>query len=335
MKRVFVTSPNITDSTSFWRVIGPVGRLQKTQDDYWFDVPLSKNFDFNMHTFLNYDCLLINRPFTENHFKICLLAKRCGLKLWVDYDDDILNIPVSNHAHEIYGKANAKKWVSEIARLADFMTVSTSQLKYVFGDADKVYVAPNALNDSMFEISDVENWGRERKVIYWRGSKTHGEDLYQYKEVIEALVKKYPQHDFNFIAEVDWHIKQSLMKYDNVEFKEGKPLIEYNLALKSLRPAVNIVPLADHAFNRSKSMCSWIEATHAGAVSVGPNFEEWDRPGIINYDDPDSFFKQTKLAIENYPFFKEHLIKSRKEISENLTVDKVNTIRLEALRRYV
>jgi hypothetical protein len=44
-----------------------------------------------------------------------------------------------------------------------------------------------------------------------------------------------------------------------------------------------MVPLHVSDFNRAKSNIGWIEAVHAGAITVAPDFQEWRRPGVINY----------------------------------------------------
>ena len=46
-------------------------------------------------------------------------------------------------------------------------------------------------------------------------------------------------------------------------------------------------------------MCAWLEGTFAGCAVLGPDFEEWRRPGIANYSDQDSFYNQMKSLINN------------------------------------
>jgi hypothetical protein len=100
---------------------------------------------------------------------------------------------------------------------------------------------------------------------------------------------------------------------------------------------VHIVPLRDNAFNRCRSNLAWIEATCAGAVVIAPDWEEWRRPGIMNYTDAEGFRRTLRGVMEQYAMGlvkktderQEHfnVEMSRAYIEQHLQLDKVNEAR--------
>ena len=59
-----------------------------------------------------------------------------------------------------------------------------------------------------------------------------------------------------------------------------------------------VVPLKDNLFNHAKSNLAWIEATCAGAMTLAPDWPEWRRPGVSNYESPLNFKKLLRERLE-------------------------------------
>jgi hypothetical protein len=124
--------------------------------------------------------------------------------------------------------------------------------------------------------------------------------------------------------------------FENVKTIEGQGMIEYMRSLETIKPAIMTHPLVDSRFNRAKSMCSWIEASHAGAAFVGPAFREYQRPGITNYEpgNSDSFFAAIDGLIEQPELIPYNAMKGQSVITTELSLREVNKIRMEVFKRY-
>ena len=97
-KNLYTLIPNPTDGTSLYRGWGPLSRIKKHLPEVEFIV--ANTVDWSV--LINCDGAFLQRPFTEGHLKICEMIKNMGIKLWVDYDDDLLNVPRSNPTFENY-----------------------------------------------------------------------------------------------------------------------------------------------------------------------------------------------------------------------------------------
>ena len=92
------------------------------------------------------------------------------------------------------------------------------------------------------------------------------------------------------------------------------------------------VPLIEDGMNRCKSNIAWIEATAAGAVTIAPDWVEWQKPGVLNYNGLDEFKSMLMRPLDDAP---ERWAASRDYIMENLTLNKVNEQRARIVRELV
>ena len=81
-------------------------------------------------------------------------------------------------------------------------------------------------------------------------------------------------------------------------------MLDYFGSLKSRTHAIQIVPLADDAFNHAKSNIAYIEAAAAGAVSVVPSWPAWRHngmllPGSMSYCSTTDFYEAVAYGIEH------------------------------------
>lgn len=315
MIRVLCVQPDPRDATSFYRAMGPIGYMRHLTSEFEF-VGLPTNFNVTWSTLQQADVFYCQRPFSESHKSLCEMALENGLKLWIDYDDDIFNIPIHNHVRAIYEKKNARKWAQECLEMADFVTVSTEGLYNLLGKNKKVYVVPNAINEKIFKLEEKKE---QSKIIMWRGSKTHEIDMEEVHDDLVYLASKNKKWRFVFIGEHSWRTVDRLRGFKNVTFFEAKDVIQYHRALKKLNPDINIAPLQDIVFNHSKSMCSYLEANYAGAVTVGRDWTEWQRPGIYNYENG-KFKDAVSDLIEDQEMVKTMHQQGMQYIKQNLTL---------------
>jgi hypothetical protein len=340
---VLCVSPDPNDATSFYRGSGAIGMMRKLTDEFEF-APCPKGMTITWSVLQQADWLFLQRPFTRSHLKMAQMAKQNGLKVWCDWDDDILNIPRSNYTHKIYLSKNARENITQIVNeCADLMTVSTEHLAGIFGAPVRgnTHVVPNALNTDLFNLETRQEWldkqkgPLKRKRVFWRGGKTHVEDLMVYEDPIKQVINENHDIEFGFCGETDWPLLDALEGCKNVHIYEPQDVVEYHHTYKNYAAQVAWVPLKACDFNNSKSMCAWLEATYAGAACLGPDFDEWKRPGITNYSDESSFYdRMTELLKDNVKCQNLQAESVKTIIDDGLTLKHTASKRLELLRQY-
>lgn len=301
--------PTQTDATSFYRGGGPLTHLKRSYNQ---NINLVPNYSWFTMGFS--DVVFMQRPFRTNDVQIAEMAKSMGIPLWVDYDDDLFNVTSDNPAFETYWREDVQNNIRKIMQLCDFMTVSTDDLRRKaeinYKMQGKVMTINNAFNSHLIPKYEQP---KRNKLITWRGSPTHHRDVTGYAQQIIELSQKYEEWTWEFIGDRLWFMTDG-MPHKRTICVEAMDIIDYHKHLIQVAPSVMIVPLHDNTFNRSKSNIAWIEATYAGAVCVAPYWDEWVRPGCLNYEDQDHF----QEIMENIMDGKEDLDALHKESLEEM-----------------
>jgi hypothetical protein len=317
MKILFLTV-NKNDATSYYRAAGIANDLERkihgTIDVYDFEYLRLKWSDL-----IVYDVVMIQRPQDQDALNLAEYIKTIGVPLWMDFDDDLLNIHWQHNMADVYG---AKvETIKKIVGLADLLTVSTEGILSSFGAlCPRTIVVPNSISESR-----LRGTYEQTETILWRGGGSHLSDLYYYATELQKLLNE--GHPIKFMGENPFFLQKYslLLRRDTVQY------LHY---IKKLRPKLFIVPLIDHQFNRAKSNIAWLEATSAGAVCLATDLPEFNRPGIINFSNPRNFYNVFKKAVKDY-YLEAYHAESLAFIRENLTTEKVNELRVMAINEIV
>lgn len=348
MKTLAMYVPSITDATSFYRAVGPIGTLKSKLKDF----SIMPGNDVNWATMKWADAVFMQRPFTQNHRLIIDIARANEKPLWVDYDDDLYNVPYSNRTHKFYSKKEIQNNVTHALLLAHRVTVSTEQLKqnvidliktfkkndddqdipeHAILDTGKVSVIPNAYDNTLFRFDAINPKDPANQLICWRGSDTHDKDMAEYTPAMREALIRNQEWTFNFIGNPFWYtieILDDAKKRENIVVTESIDPIEYFKLLTLIRPTAMQVPLNDSSFNRAKSNIAWIEAVHGGGICLAPNWPEWQRPGIINYTGPQDY-QEKLIAIMQGEYERAKMVfEAREYIRDCLALTKVNEARI-------
>lgn len=288
MIQVGVFYPNPEDTTSFYRGAGPFQMLRKLIPE--LKCYFLKNTAWS--TLRQFDLIFVQRPFEKQCVDLLTSAKQCGIPTWVDHDDDFTSIPKDNPAFDFFSDDEIQSNFKKCLELASFVTVTTEALQKTLKQwNDNVLIIPNAHDDYLLGPCAPEE--KRSNTIVWRGSNTHQNDLLHFKDEIIALGEKFPDFEWHFLGYDPFFITSKIRH----KFHKARPVIDYFALIKHLRPAVLMCPLVDVPFNHAKSNIAWLEATFAGAVTVGPSFDHWQRPGVFNYTNPESFYDKVQSAI--------------------------------------
>ncbi len=322
------------DGTSYYRAHGIFPNLIKQMGDQLQVTKYKGDFGqgYNWSDLINYDILFIQRPSLDarKRFMIVNYFKDMGKKIWIDFDDNLFNLPRENRMFEDV-TPQVKQDMVTIMKLADVVTVSTKALREFFATLGVVAeVVPNALNEDVTPMAEGFNFpdGGVDKYL-WRGSETHQGDIYYHiDQVFNAIDNKKETH-WHWMGYDPWYITNSLDPKQYTTHKSEDIMI-YFKNLRKLRPQIVHFPLVPNSINHSKSNIAWLEATAVGAVIIAPDWEEWRKPGVINYTSPENY---GELLLNPGASLFEKWQASRDYIMKNLTLGKVNKQRVDIVNR--
>lgn len=331
--RMVANIPNPMDGTSFYRSGGILPQLMSIMPELEI-TPNPATYDWFVFGFC--DVLFMQRPYLDQHVQIAEMARSICVPIWIDYDDDLFSVPRSNPAHKVYSKVENQRNIAKLLAMADTVSVSTHQLKHKYAKLNPdIRVIPNALND--FMLTSRPEIEPKKMVVNWRGSPTHEKDVAMYSHAIVDLAQKFPEWKWNFIGHSFWGLIDAMPKGSVVECPAVDPILYWHL-IGQLQPGLQIVPLEDNIFNRSKSNIAWQEAAYSGCGSLCPDWEEWRNPGALLYKNAGEFYSKlhdvlalktniTELGLEAWSGVQEKYLLSnvnlqRKELLHQITAQK-------------
>lgn len=334
MTKILIITPHKRNCNSWWRSVGPFQHLEKMTDrEIQIDV-VEENFTWDV--MCRYDIIFFHRPFRPDHLEGLQVAKQQNIPVWVDYDDWLFELPKWNSCAGLYSNTQIKMIMSSFLACADLVTCSTRELQTRFMKVNgRVIVLPNADRPDLFPYRTEEQTPRN-DIFFWRGTDTHDGDL---ESVFQALTM-LPKPTY-FLGSPLWRVIDS-MPEGSVKVMGEQDTFQYFKYIHDLKPKVMLFPLADNTFNRCKSNIAYLEAIHAGAICVAPNWPEWKHPGVINYgksldhDQPldlrtseQSFLEAAKFAMEiSDEAHRNYIGYGRKHIAANFSMNVVNDHRI-------
>lgn len=331
MVNVLAIIPNTEDATGLYRSTAPLAELSKRDI-----IRISHMPEVGENRLEYVDMVFMQRPFTNDHRKIAQMAVDNGIPLWVDHDDLLFQVPMDNPSYNTYMNKQVIKNVTEIIAMANAVTVSTHALKRALQPPKaplnrNVFVVPNALSAKFLRLAKPYE---HKKHINWRGTDTHMRDLAEYAEPLILHAKRNMDTTFTFLGYNPWFITGEMRKEQAVVVPP-MTVGDYFRFISATNPPVQICPLHDSLFNRCKSNIAWLEATLAGGVCIGPDWEEWHKPGMLTYNNDTDFAACLELAMTQPQKMKEFHAMSWDYIRKNLMVHQVNEIREQVINALV
>jgi glycosyltransferase involved in cell wall biosynthesis len=329
--KILSVCPSAADGTSWYRCSGPLSRMEMDYEDVSYIEYGSQ--DVSWDVLARFDVLFLQRPHTNWHLRLANKALFMGLKVWIDFDDLLWDLPNMHRNYHDYNKEEYRMALHGLANLPkgqSLITVSTYHLsdmvKKHFNDDANVHVVPNAINEKVFprhKISFAEN----ADMIGWRGSDTHDIDLMYVEDNLFDVPEQYKFDFFGYVP------KRLAIEAKNVGFTRPCNLLEYFAHLVTAKKwRIFWVYLHDNDFNRSKSNIAWMEATLAGAICVANSLPEWTTVPCVNYEYPMHLANRIQQAMgmdsdSRYDLWR----KSRDLIYDQYTLEKTNKLRYELL----
>lgn len=323
--------PNASDPTSYWRAVGPLSHLRRYfLPNVEFKV-MPREVQWNDLAWL--DGVFIQRPNSAKANVLCHTLEEMKIPIWMDFDDDMFNIPAGNPAFEVFANPETRQNIERLIKRANVVTVSTPALRKLYGYLNKnISVIPNAWN---FEEFPDSKRMRDQIPIYnqtviWRGSRTHDDDLMLHLEPLYQVFSENPEWKLTFVGAPLMFVVKTLMKQmtKRCASMPALPIYQFLHFMNHLQPSVAIVPLEKCVFNEGKSNIAWQEFSYAGSTVVAPEFGEWRRPGIQTFKTPEDLYR---VLSETMKKPKEELRtindQSWQDIRDNFNLARVNRLR--------
>lgn len=330
--RIKITAalPGPGDATSLYRATGPFAMLRRNMD---LDVDYPTGFMWTVVR--SSDLVFLQRPCHQDHYTIAKMTKNCNLPLWIDIDDDLLDVPMENPVWVHYRDPQVKQIILSCLALADHISVATPSLANKIkslGINAPITIIPNAFDETWLKGHDPLSKAKNQKTICWRGTDSHIKDLASVAEDILQVAELHPDIKWIFIGHFPWYIAERMINKFHVDHIKPMDPFEYFQYLKNTADhAIGIVPLVNNSLNVCKSNIAWQEHTLAGAATLAPDLPEWQHPGILTYGPEKSFKDQLCYLIENPQIQREMIQCSLKTLKDDLSLSKINKLRQKVI----
>ena len=203
--------------------------------------------------------------------------KRSGIRIAWNLDDDLWALPDRNQSKRHINRKQLRALEAALD-LADYVWVSTEALAERIARA-KTWVLPNLVQPHLFPRRRQKEPGDPIRIL-WAGSPSHDPDLELVAQPLRTILREYgdrvrviffgylPNQFAAFCRKIGSMYARIVPNCANCLYVDPVPFGDYYSKLVQIGPDIALCPLADNAFNRSKSNIKWLEMVMAGARDV-------------------------------------------------------------------
>lgn len=229
------------------------------------------------------DLIVFQRPLDNAMSSALVQAKKQGIAVAVEMDDDLASTHPKNMAYGYFhGHLDTGiQWLWRATQNADFIIASTPALLDRYAPNGNGAVIRNCVPESIFDITPRYERSDETSMIGWTGSvASHPTDLLVTKgavaEAITSRISGGRELAMAVVGEMD-------RVYDHLQMPDSVPsycpgwlsLDDYYEGIASSMD-VGIVPLELNVFNKSKSFLKGLEMAALGVPFVASNTYEYE-----------------------------------------------------------
>ncbi len=266
---------------------------------------------------IDYDLLYLYRlPWSYKLKEIIHRAHQQGRPVILDVDDYVWDPALRQHCYldhfsifEIYDLLAQRDRFSIVMKLVDGLVVSTPYLAHLVQQQFQkpVFVNPNAVSVEMVNLSAKIYASREPNIDtcclgYFSGYKGHTIDFELIIPSINAIMLRYPYVDLKIVGLLDLNLsKFDPLIQNRIQFVEP---VDWQQLLPTLSTIdINLAPLVDTPYNRSKSAVKFLEAALVGVPTIASNLEPYqeivsESTGMLA-ETPAEWYQALKLLIES------------------------------------
>lgn len=317
MIKINIQTGHPLDATSFYRAFGVWNELSRGTD-----IQLFNDGSISWADTCKYDLLFMHRPYNSQHLDFIKTAQMCGVPVWADWDDDVINIPRHNPAYSIYSVNS----MTDILNSKAHITVSTQGMRDNYGRGDVI------INYPPVPLDFVKPQKTTKFRILWRGSNTHEADWMTAVKPLSDFLKDKKNVEFLTIGALPYFAEVVISKLVPIRKLNTLRIYDYFDLLKSSQQAdVIFIPLADDKFNYAKSNCAAQEGLLTGATSVQPSFNSgYGYPYTDMLEALENCYADWN---DNYLVFKEEIMADQEKVKENKKI--MQEKRMETLNKLI
>jgi hypothetical protein len=244
------------------------------------------------------DAIFLLHPESDVHVHAASLAWQMGIPIWSEYVDDVFNVPPGNPGWQAHKNRRVlRENIGSIVNWSSVVTCVSEHNKRAIAEGveeeGSTESRPTFAN-KMLVIPEGCLWPEwtlpRKKCVSWRGLGSHGQDVQEALPQLIEVAKAFPDWtwmlggDQEILREMGHHLTP-ICGAERVLLAPYWPTpFDAMMAWANQAPFLHIVPLADTAFNQSKSHLAWLEASAIGAAVIAPDhLPEWQQPGVIPY----------------------------------------------------
>ena len=148
-----------------------------------------------------------------------------------------------------------------IARSAAGVSVTCEELAKVYRryGCKNVHIFPNSLRDVDYPEIKVER-PKNKVRILWQGGYSHFIDWHPLREALGRVFRARPNAEFVVWGMLFPSVHREVPE-KQLKFIPWGPYTKYTQRLATIGHHINLCPLADHPFNRTKSNIKWLESS--------------------------------------------------------------------------
>jgi hypothetical protein len=257
MIKALIIEPPQLGPVGWWRLYSPLQEMRRLYRGE-FDFTVSQ--DFSEGELMAYDWVILARPSKEKEMELIATAKKLGVNVCVDYDDDLLNLITMHPSYGNFGDPARQMVVKTAAKVADMVWTSTPSIADSLKREDAI-VIPNAVPVSWLPDKPAPI----TKSAAWRGREQQYVDvvLQSWASGWYDQIKDLPD-SWTWLGWAPFPIpnngKHRMIKYENI--------IKYWDHIRTAGTNIIWKPLLECTFNNGKSNIAWLEATVGGGVCV-------------------------------------------------------------------
>ena len=219
------------------------------------------------------DVVVIQQPSRTQHVEAIRAANNAGKFTVAELDDDVWNLSPLNPSHVYWDRPEVKRNARACVEEADIVTTPTHLLAEKLRTMNpNVKVLPNMLPTDGWDYPEPKVQVEDKVVLGWAGSSSHGGDFRAVNGVIQQLLDRYPHVEFALVGgpgEIELEEHERIRPLDATDIRRYPKILE--------NFDVGLIPLADTAFNRSKSDLKFVEYSMLGIPSVASKLEPYLR----------------------------------------------------------
>lgn len=221
----------------------------------------------------NHDVIVVQTPPTPQHLGVIRATNEAGKLSVLEMDDDIWHISPLNPTHRHWSRPEVRANVRACVEEAQVVTTPTHALAELFRTMNpNVKVLPNMLPAQGWDYPTPKAQREDKVVIGWAGSMSHSGDLRVVDGIVQQLLDRYPQAEFIMAGGLK---PEELAGHDRISYLKATDIQAYPGTLEKFD--IGLIPLADTAFNRSKSDLKFVEYSMLGIPSVASKLEPYLR----------------------------------------------------------